>query len=160
MMEKIDISAASVAEAVRKQMALATTKNKGLLDAGSERFVRSNGLYIIDRPACIRLYSAEGRTAVSAIISTGRVEGSVCTSFILSFSLASVSSFFYDVKRLNDGPSAQFYYVKNGVNVSIYLVPTTDYSITNITPLIETGGFTYHLARETLPEGAIEIAIS
>lgn len=30
-----------------------------------------------------------------------------------------------------------------------------DYSITHISPLLESGGFSYHLIQDSLPEGAV-----
>lgn len=161
MIEKIDISNPSIAEAVRKQMVVVTSKEKGLLSEKSERFIRRNGLNILEKYACIKLYSSEGRSAVSAVVTTGRIEGDVCASFILSYTIAIGGTTHYIVvKRLTDGMFARFYYVKNGDSMSIYLVTSLDYSITNAVPLIETGFFTYHLTKDTLPEGAIEIPIS
>ena len=64
MIEKIDIKDASIAEAVRKNMAVATDDAKGLLDANSNRFVKSSGIHITEAGGCIKLYSGHGQTSV------------------------------------------------------------------------------------------------
>lgn len=160
MIEKIDIKDPSIAEEVRKNIAIATVSQKGLLSEKSVRFVNSSGIHIPKRTACIKLYSASGMTSVTAIISTGRVEAGRCGVYILSFTMANAGEFSCAVNKINTGLSAIFYYVKDGNKASIYLVTTVDYSVTNISPLLEQGVFTYHLTEDTLPEGAVEIPIS
>ena len=95
-----------------------------------------------------------------AFVATGRIEGNICCAFLLSFSMASMGTFDCIVKRLNSGVSAKFYYVKEGNKVSIYMVSGVDYSITHISPLLESGNFSYHLKQESLPEGAVQIDVT
>ena len=144
-------------EEIRENIPVATQAQKGLLNTGSDRFVKAKGLAITEKSACIKLYSAVGQTAVVALVTTGRIEGNACGVFILSFSMASMGTYSCIIKKLNSGLSAKFYYVKDGNRVSIYLVSTVDYSITNISPLLESGNFSYHLMQESLPEGAVQI---
>lgn len=160
MIEKIKITAASVIEEIRDNIPVATQEHKGLLNAGSDRFVKAKGLSVRENQACIKLYSAIGQTAVVALISTGRVEGSSCGVFLLSFSMATIGTYTCTIKKLNSGVSARFYYVKDGNRVTIYLVTTVDYSITHVTPLLEFGNFSYYLTQEPLPEGAIQIDVA
>lgn len=159
-MEKIIITDSSVIEEIRENIPVATQAQKGLLNTGSDRFVKAKGLAITEKSACIKLYSAVGQTAVVALVTTGRIEGNVCGVFILSFSMASMGTYSCIIKKLNSGLSAKFYYIKDGNRVSIYLVSTVDYSITNISPLLESGNFSYHLMQESLPEGAVQIEIT
>lgn len=153
----LKINKADLAEVIRGNMSVATQAQKGLLNADSDRFVKAKGLGITEKLACIKLYSAVGQTAVVAFIATGRIEGSSCGVYLLSFSMASMGTFSCNLKKLNSGASAKFYYVKDGNEVSIYLVTTVDYSITHISPLLESGNFSYHLKQESLPEGAVLI---
>ena len=74
--------------------------------------------------------------------------------------MASAGPFSCIVSKINAATTARFYYENNGNEVSIFVVSNMDYSITNITPLLERGGCSYHLTKETLPEGAIAIPIS
>lgn len=154
------ISKADLTEIIRDNMLVATQTQKGLLNADSDRFVKAKGLGITEKLACIKLYSAVGQTAVAAFITTGRIEGNVCGVFLLSFSMASMGTYYCNIKRLNSGVSANFYYVKDGNKVSIYMVPSVDYSITSISPLLESGNFSYHLKQESLPEGAVQIDVT
>jgi len=156
-MEKVKLIDSSVIEEIRDNIPVATQTQKGLLAAGSDRFVKAKGLGITEKLACIKLYSAVGQTAVVAFITTGRIEGSSCGVYLLSFSMASMGTYSYILNKLNSGASAKFYYVKDGNKVSIYLVTTVDYSITHISPLLESGNFSYHLKQESLPEGAVLI---
>lgn len=160
MIEKIKITAASVIEEIRDNIPVATQAKKGLLNAGSDRFVKANGLQIRESQACIKLYSGVGTTAVVALISTGRIEGNSCGVFLLSFSMATIGAYTCTIKKLNSGVSARFYYVKDGNRVTIYLVSTVDYSITHVSPLLESGNFSYYLKQEALPEGAIQIDVA
>lgn len=153
----LKINKADLAEAIRDNIPVATQTQKGLLAANSDRFVKAKGLGITERLACIELYSAVGQTTVVALITTGRIEGSACGVYLLSFSMANMGTFSCNLKKLNSGASAKFYYVKDGNEVSIYLVTTVDYSITHISPLLESGNFSYHLKQESLPEGAVLI---
>lgn len=159
-MDKVKVTDSSVIEEIRENIPVATQAQKGLLNAGSDRFVKAKGLAITEKSACIKLYSAVGQTAVVALVTTGRIEGNACGVFILSFSMASMGTYSCIIKKLNSGLSAKFYYVKDGNRVSIYLVSTVDYSITNISPLLESGNFSYHLMQESLPEGAVQIEIT
>ena len=159
-MDKVKVTDSSVIEEIRENIPVATQAQKGLLNAGSDRFVKAKGLAITEKSACIKLYSAVGQTAVVALVTTGRIEGNACGVFILSFSMASMGTYSCIIKKLNSGLSAKFYYVKDGNRVSIYLVSTVDYSITNISPLLESGNFSYHLKQESLPEGAVLIEIT
>jgi hypothetical protein len=156
-MDKVKVTDSSVIEEIRENIPVATQAQKGLLNTGSDRFVKAKGLAITEKSACIKLYSAVGQTAVVALVTTGRIEGNACGVFILSFSMASMGTYSCIIKKLNSGLSAKFYYVKDGNRVSIYLVSTVDYSITNISPLLESGNFSYHLMQESLPEGAVQI---
>ncbi len=156
-MDKVKVTDSSVIEEIRENIPVATQAQKGLLNTGSDRFVKAKGLAITEKSACIKLYSAVGQTAVVALVTTGRIEGNACGVFILSFSMASMGTYSCIIKKLNSGLSAKFYYVKDGNRVSIYLVSTVDYSITNISPLLESGNFSYHLKQESLPEGAVQI---
>lgn len=156
-MEKVKLIDSSVIEEIRDNIPVATQTQKGLLNANSDRFVKAKGLGITEKLACIRLYSAVGQTAVVAFVTTGRIEGNICSAFLLSFSMASMGTYYCDVKRLNSGVSAKFYYVKDGNKVSIYMVSSVDYSITSISPLLESGNYSYHLKQESLPEGAVLI---
>lgn len=159
-MEKVKLIDSSVIEEIRDNMSVATQTQKGLLNAGSDRFVKANGLSVSAESACIKLYSAIGRTAVTAIVTTGRIEGQTCGVFLLSFSMASNGYYYGFVKKLNNsGADATFYYVKDGNQVSIYMVSSVDYSITHVSPLLEFGNFTYHLKQEPLPEGAVRINV-
>ena len=153
----LKINKADLAEVIRGNMSVTTQAQKGLLNADSDRFVKAKGLGITEKLACIKLYSAVGQTAVVAFIATGRIEGSFCGVYLLSFSMANMDTFSCNLKKLNSGASAKFYYVKDGNQVSIYLVSTVDYSITHISPLLESGNFSYHLKQESLPEGAVLI---
>ena len=157
MIEKIDVKDASIAEEIRKNMGVATSARNGLMEAGSVRYVKTRGLNINENQACIKLYSSVGRASVSAIVCTGRIEGSTASSFVLSFAAATSGTFYCNIKRISGNNPAKFYYHKNGGNASIYLVTGVDYSITNVVPLIETGSYSYHLTRDTLPDGAVEI---
>lgn len=159
-MDKVKVTDSSVIEEIRENIPVATQAQKGLLNTGSDRFVKAKGLAITEKLACIKLYSAVGQTAVVALVTTGRIEGNACGVFILSFSMASMGTYSCIIKKLNSGLSAKFYYVKDGNRVSIYLVSTVDYSITNISPLLESGNFSYHLMQESLPEGAVQIEIT
>lgn len=159
-MDKVKVTDSSVIEEIRENIPVATQVQKGLLNTGSDRFVKAKGLAITEKSACIKLYSAVGQTAVVALVTTGRIEGNACGVFILSFSMASMGTYSCIIKKLNSGLSAKFYYVKDGNRVSIYLVSTVDYSITNISPLLESGNFSYHLMQESLPEGAVQIEIT
>lgn len=159
-MDKVKVTDSSVIEEIRENIPVATQAQKGLLNTGSDRFVKAKGLAITEKSACIKLYSAVGQTAVVALVTTGRIEGNACGVFILSFSMASMGTYSCIIKKLNSGLSAKFYYVKDGNRVSIYLVSTVDYSITNISPLLESGSFSYHLMQESLPEGAVQIEIT
>lgn len=159
-MDKVKVTDSSVIEEIRENIPVATQAQKGLLNTGSDRFVKAKGLAITEKSACIKLYSAVGKTAVVALVTTGRIEGNACGVFILSFSMASMGTYSCIIKKLNSGLSAKFYYVKDGNRVSIYLVSTVDYSITNISPLLESGNFSYHLMQESLPEGAVQIEIT
>ncbi|KXT54048.1 MAG: hypothetical protein V8Q76_01295 [Bacteroides intestinalis] len=159
-MDKVKVTDSSVIEEIRENIPVATQAQKGLLNTGSDRFVKAKGLAITEKSACIKLYSAVGQTAVVALVTTGRIEGNACGVFILSFSMASMGTYSCIIKKLNSGLSAKFYYVKDGNRVSIYLVSTVDYSITNISPLLESGNFSYHLMQESLPEGAVQIEIT
>lgn len=158
-MEKVKLIDSSVIEEIRDNMPVSTINQKGLLNAGSDRFVSAKGLGITEKLACIKLYSAVGQTAVAAFITTGRIEGNVCGVFLLSFSMASMGTYSCIISKLNSGASAKFYYVKDGNKVSIYMVSTVDYSITSISPLLESGNFSYHLKQEPLPEGAVQIDV-
>lgn len=159
-MEKVKLIDSSVIEEIRDNIPVATQTQKGLLNAGSDRFVKANGLSVSAESACIKLYSAIGRTAVTAIVTTGRIEGKTCGVFLLSFSMA-INGYYYGfVNKLNNsGADATFYYVKDGNQVSIYMVSSVDYSITHVSPLLEFGNFTYHLKQEPLPEGAARIDV-
>lgn len=157
MIQKIDIKDASIAEEVRKQMNVATPDNKGLMEANSVRYVKSSGIMVEEKNSCIKLYSATRTTAISAIVSHGRVEGVSPGSFILSFSMTAGGNFSKALKGLLGSNPAKFYYYQNGSSVSIYIVTGYDHSVTNVVPLIETGGYSYHLTRDTLPDGAVEI---
>lgn len=159
-MDKVKVTDSSVIEEIRENIPVATQAQKGLLNTGSDRFVKAKGLAITEKSACIKLYSAVGQTAVVALVTTGRIEGNACGVFILSFSMASMGTYSCIIKKLNSGLSTKFYYVKDGNRVSIYLVSTVDYSITNISPLLESGNFSYHLMQESLPEGAVQIEIT
>lgn len=159
-MDKVKVTDSSVIEEIRENIPVATQAQKGLLNTGSDRFVKAKGLAITEKSACIKLYSAVGQTAVVALVTTGRIEGNACGVFILSFSMASMGTYSCIIKKLNSGLSAKFYYVKDGNRVSIYLVSTVDYSITNISPLLESGNSSYHLMQESLPEGAVQIEIT
>lgn len=159
-MDKVKVTDSSVIEEIRENIPVATQAQKGLLNTGSDRFVKAKGLAITEKSACIKLYSAVGQTAVVALVTTGRIEGNACGVFILSFSMASMGTYSCIIKKLNSGLSAKFYYVKDGNRVSIYLVSTVDHSITNISPLLESGNFSYHLMQESLPEGAVQIEIT
>lgn len=154
------ISKTDLTEIIRDNMPVATQAQKGLLAAGSDRFVKAKGLAIIEKSACIKLYSAVGQTAVVALVTTGRIEGSTCAVFLLSFSMANGGSYSCIIKKLNDGLSAKFYYVKDGNKLSIYMLSSVDYSVTHISPLLESGSFSYHLIQESLPEGAVLIEIT
>lgn len=156
-MEKVKLIDSNVIEEIRDNIPVATQAQKGLLNADSDRFVKAKGLGITEKLACIKLYSAVGQTAVVALITTGRIEGSSCGVYLLSFSMASMGTYSCILNKLNSGASAKFYYVKDGNKVSIYLVTTVDYSITHISPLLESGNFSYHLKQESLPEGAVQI---
>ena len=146
------ISKADLTKIIRDNMPVATQTQKGLLDAGSDRFVKANGLSVSAESACIKLYSA--------IVTTGRIEGKTCGVFLLSFSMASNGYYYGFVKKLNNsGADATFYYVKDGNQVSIYMVSSVDYSITHVSPLLEFGNFTYHLKQEPLPEEAVRIDV-
>lgn len=153
----LKINKADLAKVIRDNMSVATQTQKGLLNADSDRFVKAKGLGITEKSACIKLYSAVGQTAVVAFVTTGRIEGNICSAFLLSFSMVSMGTFDCIVKRLNSGASAKFYYVKDGNKVSIYMVATVDYSITHVSPLLESGNYSYHLKQESLPEGAVLI---
>lgn len=154
------ISKADLTEIIRDNMPVATQAQKGLLDAGSDRFVKAKGLSISAESACIKLYSAIGRTAVTAIVTTGRIEGKTCGVFLLSFSMASNGYYYGFVKKLNNsGADATFYYVKDGNQVSIYMVSSVDYSLTHVSPLMEFGNYSYHLKQEPLSEGAVRIDV-
>lgn len=159
-METVKLIESSVIEEIRGNMPVATQAQKGLLDANSDRFVKGKGLSITAKSACIKLYSAVGQTSVVAFITTGRIEGSSCGVFLLSFSMASAGAYTCNIKKLNSGVSANFYQVKDGNSVSIYLVSSVDYSITHASPLLESGNFSYHLIRESLPEGAVQIDVT
>lgn len=159
-MEKVKLIDSSVIEEIRDNIPVATQTQKGLLNVDSDRFVKAKGLGITEKLACIKLYSAVGQTAVVAFITTGRIEGSFCGVYLLSFSMASMGTYSCNLKKLNSGVSAKFYYVKDGNKFSIYLVSTVDYSITHISPLLESGGFSYHLKQESLPEGAVQIDVT
>ena len=159
-MEKVKLIDSSVIKEIRDNIPVATQAQKGLLNAGSDRFVSAKGLKITEKSACIKLYSAVGTTAVVAFITTGRIEGHVCSTYLLSFSMASVSTYNCAIKKLDSSVSAKFYYVKDGNKVSIYMVSSVDYSITNISPLLESGNFSYHLIQESLPEGAVQIDVA
>ena len=159
-MEKVKLIDSSVIEEIRDNIPVATQTQKGLLTVDSDRFVKAKGLGITEKLACIKLYSAVGQTAVVAFITTGRIEGSSCGVYLLSFSLASIGTYSCILNKLNSGASAKFYYVKDGNKVSIYLVSTVDYSITHISPLLESGNFSYHLKQESLPEGAVQIDVT
>ena len=158
-MEKVKLIDSSVIEEIRDNIPVATQTQKGLLNVDSDRFVKAKGLGITEKLACIKLYSAVGQTAVAAFITTGRIEGNVCGVFLLSFSMASMGAYSCIISKLNSGASAKFYYVKDGNKVSIYMVSTVDYSITSISPLLESGNFSYHLKQEPLPEGAVQIDV-
>ena len=151
------INKVDLTEIIRENMPVATQFQKGLLNADSDRFVKAKGFSITDKSACIKLYSAVGQTAVVAFITTGRIEGNVCSTYLLSFSMASMGTYSCTTKKLNDGSSAKFYYAKDGNKVAIYLVSSVDYSVTHISPLLESGNFAHHLIPESLPEGAILI---
>lgn len=153
----LKINKADLAEVIRDNMSVATQTQKGLLNADSDRFVKAKGLNITEKSACIKLYSAVGQTAVVAFVATGRIEGGACGAYLLSFSMANMGAYSCFLNKLNSGASAKFYYVKDGNKVSIYMVATVDYSITHISPLLESGGFSYHLKQEPLPEGAVLI---
>lgn len=159
-MDKVKVTDSSVIEEIRENIPVATQAQKGLLNTGSDRFVKAKGLAITEKSACIKLYSAVGQTAVVANVTTGRIEGSSCGVYLLSFSMASMGTFSCNLKKLNSGASAKFYYVKDGVEISIYLVTTVDYSITHISPLLESGNFSYHLKQEALPEEAVQIDVT
>lgn len=149
------INKADLTEIIRENMSVATQAQKGLLNADSDRFVKAKGLSIIEKSACIKLYSAVGQTSVVAFITTGRIEGNSCGVYLLSFSMASAGTYTGLIKKLNAGLSAKFYYIKDGNKVSIYMVSNVDYSITHVSPLLECGNFAYHLIKESLPEGAV-----
>lgn len=159
-MEKVKLIDSSVIEEIRDNIPVATQTQKGLLNVDSDRFVKAKGLGITEKLACIKLYSAVGQTAVVAFITTGRIEGSSCGVYLLSFSMASIGTYSCILNKLNSDASAKFYYVKDGNKVSIYLVSTVDYSITHISPLLESGNFSYHLKQESLPEGAVQIDVT
>ena len=159
-MEKVKLIDSSVIEEIRDNIPVATQTKKGLLNVNSDRFVKAKGLGITEKLACIKLYSAVGQTAVVAFITTGRIEGSSCGVYLLSFSMASIGTYSCILNKLNSGASAKFYYAKDGNKVSIYLVSTVDYSITHISPLLESGNFSYHLKQESLPEGAVQIDVT
>nr|DAR52318.1 MAG TPA: hypothetical protein [Caudoviricetes sp.] len=159
-MDKVKVTDSSVIEEIRENIPVATQAQKGLLNAGSDRFVKAKGLAITEKSACIKLYSAVGQTAVVALVTTGRIEGSTCAVFLLSFSMANGGSYSCIIKKLNDGLSAKFYYVKDGNKLSIYMLSSVDYSVTHISPLLESGSFSYHLIQESLPEGAVLIEIT
>lgn len=159
-MEKVKLIDSSVIEEIRDNIPVATQTKKGLLNVDSDRFVKAKGLGITEKLACIKLYSAVGQTAVVAFITTGRIEGSSCGVYLLSFSMASIGTYSCILNKLNSGASAKFYYAKDGNKVSIYLVSTVDYSITHISPLLESGKFSYHLKQESLPEGAVQIDVT
>ena len=159
-MEKVKLIDSSVIEEIRDNIPVATQTQKGLLNVDSDRFVKAKGLGITEKLACIKLYSAVGQTAVVANVTTGRIEGSSCGVYLLSFSMASMGTFSCNLKKLNSGASAKFYYVKDGNEVSIYLVTTVDYSITHISPLLESGNFSYHLKQEALPKEAVQIDVT
>lgn len=158
-MEKVKLIDSSVIEEIRDNIPVATQSQKGLLNADSDRFVKAKVLGITEKLACIKLYSAVGQTAVVAFITTGRVEGSSCGVYLLSFSMANIGTYSCILNKLNSGASAKFYYAKDGNKVSIYLVSIVDYSITHISPLLESGNFSYHLKQESLPEGAVQINV-
>lgn len=158
-MEKVKLIDSSVIEEIRDNIPVATQTQKGLLNVDSDRFVKAKGLGITEKLACIKLYSAVGQTAVVAFITTGRIEGSSCGVYLLSFSMANIGTYSCILNKLNSGASAKFYYAKDGNKVSIYLVSTVDYSITHISPLLESGNFSYHLKQESLPEGAVQINV-
>lgn len=131
-----------------------------MLNADSDRFVKAKGLGVTEKSACIKLYSAVGKTAAVAFITTGRIEGSLCGVYLLSFSMTTTGTFSCNLKKLDSGASAEFYYVKDGNKVSIYTVATVDYSITHVSPLLESGNYSYHLKQEVLPEGAVQIDVT
>ena len=160
VMDKVKVTDSNVIEEIRENMPVATQAQKGLLNTDSDRFVKAKGLAITEKSACIKLYSAVGQTAVSAFVVTGRIEGSSCGVFLLSFAMASMGTYSCMIKKLNSGLSAKFYYVKDGNRVSIFLVSTVDYSITSISPLLESGNYSYHLKQEALPEGAVQIDVT
>lgn len=108
-MEKVKLIDSSVIEEIRDNIPVATQTQKGLLAAGSDRFVKAKGLGITEKLACIKLYSAVGQTAVVAFITTGRIEGSSCGVYLLSFSMASMGTYSYILNKLNSGASAKFY---------------------------------------------------
>lgn len=153
----LKINKADLAKVIRDNMSVATQTQKGLLNADSDRFVKAKGLNITEKSACIKLYSAVGQTAVVAFVTTGRIQGDICSAFLLSFSMASTDTYTCSLNKLNRGTSAKFYYVKDGNKVSIYMVTTVDYSITHVSPLLESGNYSYHLKQESLPEGAVLI---
>ncbi len=141
-------------------MPVATQAQKGLLDAGSDRFVKANGLSVSAESACVKLYSAIGRTAVTAIVTTGRIEEKPAAYFCCHFQWPAMVTIMASSKKLNNsGVDATFYYVKDGNQVSIYMVSSVDYSITHVSPLLEFGNFTYHLKQEPLPEEAVRIDV-
>ena len=131
-MEKVKLIDSSVIEEIRDNIPVATQTQKGLLNVDSDRFVKAKGLGITEKLACIKLYSAVGQTAVVAFITTGRIEGSSCGVYLLSFSMASIGTYSCILNKLNSGASAKFYYAKDGNKVSIYLVSTVDLSLIHI----------------------------
>lgn len=159
MIDKIQVTDTNVIELIRSQMPLSTKEQKGLLDANSNRYVKSVGLSISKNNACIKLYSTVDRTTVTVLVTAGRIEGALAGLYLMSFSMATIGTSYAKVKKLNNGIDADFYYVKNGNQLSIYLVTSVDFSVTNISPLLESGNYTYHLTEDTLPEDAVKIEI-
>ena len=114
-MEKVKLIDSSVIEEIRDNIPVATQTQKGLLNVDSDRFVKAKGLGITEKLACIKLYSAVGQTAVVAFITTGRIEGSSCGVYLLSFSMASIGTYSCILNKLNSGASAKFYYVRTEI---------------------------------------------
>ena len=92
MIEKIQVTDTNVIELIRNQMPLSTKEQKGLLDANSNRYVKSVGLSISKNNACIKLYSTVGRTTVTVLVTAGRIEGALAGLYLMSFSMATIGT--------------------------------------------------------------------
>ena len=160
----IDISNASVIGVVRSIMAEVNASVKGLMPSVKLRYVTKTGLTVVSTGKYIRLYRLSGQSAVSFLLSHGRIEGDMPSTLLISATLTTGKNTRSIKAKLIDQnltPPQIYQHFVSGEYLDLYIKVSSNYTITTIAPLIERSASTCILEEvNSLPDTATQIPIS